>query len=66
MHGDTIDYRMLDPTELERFREIDRTERIDALYVQHGTRLEEQIGDFSAPAWDLEETASTRSRGCFE
>ena len=54
MHGDTVDYRTLDPTELERIREIDRTERIEALYVQHGTRLEERIGDFSARAWFLE------------
>jgi len=54
MHGSTVDYRMLDPTELERVREIDRTERIDALYVQHGARLEERIGDFSSPNWDLE------------
>ncbi len=56
MHGDTIDYRMLDPAELERVREIDRTEKIDALYVQHGARLEERIGDFSSPNWDLEGT----------
>lgn len=54
MHGDTIDYRTLDPTELERIREVDRTERIEVLYVQHGTRLEERAGDFSSPSWDLE------------
>ena len=54
MHGDTVDYRTLEPTELERIREIDRTERIEALYVQHGTRLEERMGDFSARAWFLE------------
>lgn len=31
--------------------EIDRTERIDVLYVQDGTRLVERTGDWSAPAW---------------
>ena len=39
---------MLDPAELERVREIDRTEQIDALYVQHGARLEERAGDSSS------------------
>ena len=30
MHGDTVDYRTLDTSELDRIREIDRTERIEA------------------------------------
>lgn len=44
--------RRLTRAELAHVREIDRTERIDSLYVQHGERLEARTGDFSAPAWD--------------
>ena len=46
-----IEYRRLVPADLGRVGEIDRTERIPALYVQHGSRLEERVGDWSAPAW---------------
>lgn len=46
--------RILEPAELARVAEIDRAERIDALYVQHGTRLELQRGDFSSPPWDTQ------------
>jgi hypothetical protein len=46
-----ITYSRLVPADLERIGEIDRTERIDALYVQHGNRLDRRFGDFSAPAW---------------
>jgi len=46
-----IEYRRLAPTELWRVGEIDRSERIEALYVQHGTRLELRAGDFSARPW---------------
>ena len=34
-----------------RIGEIDRSERIEILYVQRGSRLEEKAGDWSAPAW---------------
>jgi len=44
-------YRPLAAEDLARIGEIDRTERIDTLYVQHGPRLEETHGDWSAPAW---------------
>lgn len=47
-------YRRLETHELALIADIDRTERIDALYVQHGTRLELQAGEFSAPPWSLE------------
>jgi GNAT superfamily N-acetyltransferase len=46
-----ITYRRLVAADLARIGEIDRTERIEILYVQHGTRLEERVGDWSAPAW---------------
>jgi GNAT superfamily N-acetyltransferase len=46
-----IDVRRLAWDELARIREIDRTERIEVLYVQHGTRLEERVGDWSAAPW---------------
>ena len=44
-------YRRLERSELGRVDEIDRTERIDSVYVQHGTRLELVPGDFSASSW---------------
>jgi predicted N-acetyltransferase YhbS len=46
-----VHYRRLDPDDLARVADIDRTERIDALYVQHGSRLELVPGDWSAPPW---------------
>ena len=46
-----IVYRPLVATDLERIGEIDRTERIEALYVQHGADLERREGDWSAPPW---------------
>jgi GNAT superfamily N-acetyltransferase len=42
----------LDRTELSRVVEIDRTERIDVLYDQHGTQLVARHGNWSASAWD--------------
>jgi GNAT superfamily N-acetyltransferase len=52
MTGRAIEQRRLAAVELGRVGEIDRTERIDALYVQHGARLELHEGDWSAPPWD--------------
>ena len=49
-----ITYSRLVAADLERIGEIDRTERIDTLYVQHGERLDRRFGDFSAPAWFTE------------
>lgn len=46
-----VRYRQLEAHELSRVGEIDRTETIDALYVQHGSRLELCEGNFSAPPW---------------
>src|SRR5688572_22372311 len=48
---DYIDYRPLVGPDLHRLGDIDRSERIDAIYLQHGTRLEKREGDFSAPPW---------------
>jgi len=41
-------------TELSRVVEIDRTERINVLYDQHGTQLVARHGNWSASAWDPE------------
>ena len=49
-----IVYRRLVAADLTRIGEIDRTERIDMLYVQDGLRLEERYGDWSARAWFTE------------
>src|SRR5437762_1504390 len=46
-----ITYRRLVAADLARIGEIDRTERIDTLYVQDGARLEERAGEWSAGAW---------------
>ena len=48
----TIEYRRLALAELSLVAHIDRTERIDAIYVQHGPQLELRAGDWSAPPWD--------------
>jgi GNAT superfamily N-acetyltransferase len=52
MVGSTIEYRRLELEDLALIRDIDRAERIDAVYVQRGTQLELRTGDFSAQAWD--------------
>jgi GNAT superfamily N-acetyltransferase len=52
MSTDAIVIRKLPLDELGLIRDLDRTEQIDALYVQCGTRLELREGDWSAPPWD--------------
>jgi ribosomal protein S18 acetylase RimI-like enzyme len=47
-------YRQLERADLARLANIDRTERIEHIYVQHGTELEEVAGDFSATPWHAE------------
>jgi GNAT superfamily N-acetyltransferase len=49
-----ITYRRLLAEDVARVGEIDRSERIDTLYVQHGPQLEPRAGDFSAPPWSTE------------
>ncbi len=49
-----ITYRQLLAADLARIGEIDRTERIETIYVQRGARLEEQAGDWSSPPWSSE------------
>jgi len=46
-----IAYRQLTEADLDRLGDIDRTERIDTIYVQEGATLEKLGGDFSAPPW---------------
>jgi GNAT superfamily N-acetyltransferase len=48
----SIEIRRLSRDELERIAEIDRTEHIDALYVQDGERLVERRGCWDSPAWE--------------
>jgi GNAT superfamily N-acetyltransferase len=47
-----VEFRRLGRTELSRVGEIDRRERIDVLYDQHGTQLVARHGNWSAPAWE--------------
>ena len=49
-----VEFRELLPSEVPRVGEIDRTERIDVLYVQQGTRLVARHGEWSAPAWKID------------
>lgn len=51
-----VAYRPLERRELSRVGEIDRTERIETLYVQHGVDLEAVAGDFRASPWRSEGT----------
>ena len=63
-----IHYRRLERWDLARIEDIDRTERIDTLYVQHGTELERRSGDFSARAWlttdDGEHSVAAQRTAC--
>jgi GNAT superfamily N-acetyltransferase len=43
--------RALQPAELSRLGEIDRTERIEAIYIQRGETLEESTDIFDVPPW---------------
>jgi GNAT superfamily N-acetyltransferase len=52
-----LSFRELERDELARVAEIDRSERIDAIYVQHGTELEVREGDFSSPSWTRDGTS---------
>ena len=47
-----VEFRRLDRRELSRVAEIDRRERIDVLYAQHGNHLVARHGNWSASAWD--------------
>jgi len=52
VEGHEITYRRLEAGELGLLAEIDRTERIQNRYVQHGTRLEKQSCDWRSPPWE--------------
>jgi GNAT superfamily N-acetyltransferase len=47
-----VEIRDLARSELSRVGEIDRTERIDVLFEQHGTQLVARRGSWNASAWD--------------
>ncbi|HTN79413.1 MAG TPA: GNAT family N-acetyltransferase [Acidimicrobiales bacterium] len=50
--GPAVDVRGLDRTELSRVAEIDRSERIEVQYEQHGTELVARHGTWNAKPWD--------------
>jgi predicted GNAT superfamily acetyltransferase len=50
--GTPIEFKRLARVELSSVAEIDRTERIDLIYEQRGTELEERRGNWSSAAWD--------------
>jgi GNAT superfamily N-acetyltransferase len=47
-----VEIRSMARDELLRVGEIDRTERIDVLFEQHGTELVTRSGTWDSPAWD--------------
>lgn len=47
-----VEFRTLDRAELPRVGEIDRRERIELLFDQHGTELVARLGTWNALAWD--------------
>ena len=47
-----IEFKRLRRDELSSVAEIDRSERIDLIYEQRGTELEERHGNWSSPPWD--------------
>jgi GNAT superfamily N-acetyltransferase len=47
-----VEIRRIGRSELSRVAEIDRTERIEVLYDQHGTELVGRHGEWHASAWD--------------
>ncbi len=47
-----LEIRRLTRAELSRVAEIDRSERIEILYEQHGTTLVERRGNWSSTPWD--------------
>lgn len=46
-----ITYRLMEPAELTRLGEINRTERIDTVYIQNGEALVESAQPFDVPPW---------------
>ena len=46
-----ITLRPLHPAELSRLGEIDRTECVESIYLQHGATLEESSQPFDVPPW---------------
>jgi GNAT superfamily N-acetyltransferase len=50
--GTPIEFKRLARVELSGIAEIDRTERIDLVYEQRGTELEERRGNWNSLAWD--------------
>ena len=48
-----MELRGLEPDDLGRVAEIDRSEPIDAIYVQEGGALTLVEGDYSSPPWSL-------------
>ena len=50
--GTPIEFKRLARVKLSSVAEIDRSERIDIIYEQHGTELEERRGNWNSSAWD--------------
>jgi GNAT superfamily N-acetyltransferase len=50
--GTPIEVKRITRAELSSVAEIDRTERIDLVYEQRGTELEERRGNWNSSPWD--------------
>jgi GNAT superfamily N-acetyltransferase len=49
-----VRYARLEHADLARIGDIDRAERIETIFIQHGTKLESRSGDWSARSWLVE------------
>jgi GNAT superfamily N-acetyltransferase len=49
-----LTFRPLERADLARLGDIDRSERIELIYLQRGAELVEVVGDFSASTWQDE------------
>lgn len=61
-------YRLMTAADLDRLGEIDRTERVTHIAVQHGGALEEEAAPFDIPPWAAEgdhgHTLARQRGGC--
>jgi hypothetical protein len=57
-----IEIRRLPASDIERIREVDRSERITAAYRQHGGEVERYSVDWDVPRWTPAEVADRVKR----
>jgi len=61
-----IKLKELDPGDLERIREVDRSEHVKLQYVWQGGTLREQVVDWDVPRWPEQGSGDFSVRGLVE